>query len=272
MAEDDEKTKDWWGSYRVPVGQTRHWRIGPLHLWIQRLAGEWRLAWRNDEDHLDATLEIDQPVEVGEFLDLENASRYVFAGESGEIELGAALADRPVVTLSEKPLSVAPGEDAFVYVSSPLWICIDAGRPPTRLVEIPALRPSDTWFGHDTREGELCYASWTAHWLELDRVPFRPHRATTAVLVQNRARELLSLERMKLPVPLLSLFMTRDRRLWTQDVIFERSTEDDFAAVHLPDHDRVHAGEAERIATARQQVTESVVMRAFSSLFTQHEH
>ena len=49
----------------------------------------------------------------------------------------------------------------MIYVSTPLWVRVDVHDPPQFLQEIPVIRPSDTWFGPSTREGELGYAGRT---------------------------------------------------------------------------------------------------------------
>jgi len=155
------ETVEWWGRRRVPVGSSGRWRIGPLTLWIQRLDGEWRIAHDSSGDPQDVSLQEELPADAGDLLLMDGVTRYVVAGKSEEIVLSAALADRAVVTSSEKPLGVPPGEQVSVYVSSPLWVRIETGRPAKLLCELPTFRPSDTWFGPNTIDGELCYASRT---------------------------------------------------------------------------------------------------------------
>jgi hypothetical protein len=215
-------------------------------------------------------LEEDLPADVGDLLQKDGVARFVTAGKSEEVTLSAALADRSVVTSSEQHLSVPAGEEVTVYVSSPLWVRIETGKPGKLLCEIPVFRPSDTWFGPDTTEGELCYASRTFHRVSLEDVPVRPHRATTAVKVKNRARSMLALERMQVPVTHLALYRAGDRRLWTQDVLFEREGDDDFVALRLGGRGKPSAagpGEVKQIAGPRVQASGNIVMRAFTSLF-----
>jgi hypothetical protein len=262
---------EWWGRRRVPVGSAGRWRIGPLTLWIQRLEGEWRIAHETGDDPLDVSLREDLPADVDDLLEKEGVARFVKPGRSEEVVLAAALADRPVVTSSEQPLSVPPGEEVAVYVSSPLWVQVEVGKPARRLCELPVFRPSDTWFGPDTTEGELCYASRTFHRVRLEDVPVRPHRATTAVKIKNRARTMLSLERMQVPVMHLALYRAEDGRLWTQDVVFEREGDVDFVALRLGGRGKPAAagsGEAKLVAGPRVQPSGGIVVRAFGSLFS----
>ena len=94
-------------------------------------------------------------------------------------------------------------------------------------------RPSDTWFGPSTLEGELCYESKTAVRFNLDNVPRRPHRAISVVRIRNRTDTQLSLERLKIPLPNLSLFGTEDGQLWTESITLERDEDGENATVKL---------------------------------------
>ncbi len=259
---------NWWGEYVIPYGKTGCWHVGPLSLWIQRLEGEWRLAYRDGPDPLDTSLGVELPCDDLDLSGLENYTRFVFGSSSERLRLSVMLADRPVVTRPENPLYVPPDEEVTVYVSSPLWIHIETENPAKTLLEIPIYRPSDTWFGPNTLEGELCYSSKTFHRVQLDQVPVRPHRATTAVLVQNHAGTMLSMDRMQVPVPHLALYQSQNGRLWTDDVIFTRTGTDDFASLRT----RAKGGrrmreKAVRIAEPRKKPGENIVVRAFSSLF-----
>lgn len=270
MPAENRSSVPWWGSFHIEVGHAGKWRIGPLNLWIQRLQGEWRIAYETGEDPLDISLSREISAAGRDLLEKSNAARYVTSGGSEEVVLAAAMADRSMVTSSEKPLGVPPGEEVTVYVSSPLWIRISVGKPPKLLCEVPVFRPSDTWFGPDTMEGELCYASRTFHRVRLGDIPVRPHRATTAVRINNRAGSMLSLERMQVPVMHLSLYRSTDGRLWTQDVLFEREGDDDFVALKIAGKGvpaAIRSGKAERLAGPRLQLSENIVVRAFSSLF-----
>jgi hypothetical protein len=265
----------WWRNYSLPEGQVRRWRIGPLTLWAQWMPGEWRVAWRSSGDPLDAALELDGVEQVDDFLTLDNATRFAREGAEQDLWLRPALADRPVVTQSEKPVQLMPHQQMYVYVSSPLWVQLQVGQQRELLIEVPVIRPSDTWFGPNTLIGELCYSSRTVHRLHLDKVPIRPHRATTAVLVKNRADSLFSLERMRIPVPLLTLCQTEEGRLWTQEVIYQRQADDQFAEMRLAErigktcvHDQTFG---DLLAEPRQAIEDNLVVRAFSSLFNIRE-
>ena len=266
---------DWWGTFPLSPGPIRRWAIGPLRLWIQRLEGEVRLAWSSGDDPLEDTLEIDQPADETDLLSMDQVARIALKGSEGSLELSPALADRPVVTQVERPLNLPQGEEFLVYVSTPLWVVVKAGENQRCLTEIPISRPSDTWFSSNTTEGELCYSSRTFIRLNLDNLPLLPHRARTAVMVRNQGSDILTLERMRIPLPNLDLYKNEDGHFWTQEVVFERTEDTGFAALHLSARSsQKSAGGGNLgtpIAAPREIVTENIVVKAFSSLFHGHE-
>src|SRR5439155_1571474 len=80
------------------------------------------------------------------------------------------------------------------------------------------LRLSDTWYGPNTREGELCYSSKTFCRTHLADLPLRPHRVLTPVSIQNNAKDPLLLEQLSLPLPYLSTYVDENGSLWTEEI------------------------------------------------------
>jgi len=264
----------WIGSFKVAHGITRGFRIGPMTLWIQRLENEWRIAHESGTDAMDESLDLDN-IKTPEqsILESKNAVRFSFADDSEEITFSARLADRPVVTRSEYSLNVPAHEEVAAYVSTPLWMGISAGRKTKLLLEMPIFRPSDTFFGPSTLEGELCYASQAFYRLKFENQPLLPHRAVTAVLVKNKSEKALSLDLIKLPAPNLSLYRIGENMFLTQDVVYTRTEEDGFASLQIREKPGVNAGDeggkarAVLVSEPREKVSGNIVTRAFSSLF-----
>src|SRR3569832_2052166 len=230
--------RSWWGGFNLEQDEALRWRIGPLTLWLRRRLHEWQLAHRRDDG------EIDHP--------------HLAAGE-----LVPMLADRPVVTRPVVPFYLSGGEEVTVYVSSPLWVRILTGG--VFMQEVATQRPSDTWDGPNTREGELCYASETHCRLSLDELPWRPHRAVTPLLLRNRDRRPLLIERLNLPVGYLSLYANEQGALWTQTVTIKREQGSDVLDVGTASP--AEAGAARLVCRPRSEPDKGGVIRAFTSLF-----
>ena len=259
------RAQNWWGDFQLENGQTRRWQIGPTTLWVTRTHNEWRVANQQGEDPLDSRLAVAEPCDE-EPSELAEIKRFAVGGESSALRLVPALADRPVITKTEQPLYLPPGEEATLYIGSPLWLRVYVGSKLTELVDFPIFRPSDTWFGPDTLSGELCYASRTTARLNLDNLPLRPHRAISAARIRNNAKSKLHLEKLKLPVQNLSLFVSEQGHLWTEALTLVREDDSDAASVRL---DKQTAGTvaARLVAPARVKVSAGFLLDAFGGLF-----
>jgi hypothetical protein len=55
-------------------------------------------------------------------------------------------------------------------------------------------------------EGDLCYAKNTDAKVDLALLEKRPHRAITAVIIENEQEQTLTIDRMNIPVPYLTLY------------------------------------------------------------------
>ena len=178
----------------------------------------------------------------------------------------AALADRAVVVYPEHPFYVPAGETITLYCSTPLWIRIEAGATRVKLMESAIERPSDTWVGPSTREGELCYATQTTARLDRNSLARHAHRAMTELRIRNAANDMLRLEKVNLSVPYLSIYSGHDGVLWTESVLLERTSSTTIGRLQIG-HPPV-ASEVDKLTSARlTSEPGGVLVRAFSALF-----
>lgn len=227
----------WWGEVTLGLGGVARWRAGPSTVHVERRPSDWRV-WH--ESGADAYAVVAERVRAVTDDAPEGAPtlRFSFAETPDTLHVRPRLADRPVVVRPETPLVVPPGETVTLHASTPVWMAIKfevqrtrRGRAPATdlavVAELPTARPTDTWFGPNTLEGELCYAVRTAARTEVADLPLRPHRAVTAVIVENRAATALDLVRIAVPMPFLALHVAPDGRLWTDGVRFVREPDED---------------------------------------------
>jgi hypothetical protein len=260
----------WWGPALIPAGTCGRWRIGPTTIWIERLRGEWRVATEssnNSGDGVDDEVEVENPADAPELLEMDNVARYGMSTATSEITLSPLLADRPVVTRPLKPFVVPARETVTVFVGSPVWLALHLGDSNLPFDELPIDRPADTWFGPPTAAGQLCYASRTACRLRRAEMPIRPHRALSKVRVVNRADSAFLLERMQLPVEYLELYRSADGALLTQDVELERAEANAPAPMTVLPGAPSHAKDAVRVAAARKRDSTNLLVGAFTALF-----
>lgn len=92
-----------------------------------------------------------------------------------------------------------------------------------------------------------------------------PHRAVTAVRVDNNAEASLAFERIRIPANQLALYFAKDGRFWTESVDFVRKEDTEFAELTTTEGAPAIDPNANRVAGPRIP-HENIVVRAFSSL------
>lgn len=256
----------WYGDLRVPEGSHAVWRVGPLELDVQHLPGEWRVACRRGDDIWSdaAAVRVAEGGQISEELAVE---RYLVDDAQPLLSLQPLLPDRPVVTRPVSPVYIPAGEAARFYVSMPLWLRLAVGEARKALTEIPTLRLSDTWFGANTLEGELCYALRSRCRLTLEDGPVLPYRVVTPLVVRNQATDRMLLERINVPVRQLSLFVAPSGQFWTGEVTVERTEEGHLAALKIDAGAPAEARDAAAVAGPRDPLPRKAAIRAFSALF-----
>ena len=263
----NESLDVWWGDFIFKENATAQWEIGPLRVIVQRLSSEWLIA--NEQiDPAESSLEWQFAycdLKLNE-NDISNISRFVCRKTTEKLTVLPALADRSIVSRPYTPFSVAVGEDATIFLGTPLWVSFTYGRPLQKLFEFPIQRPSDTWFGSSTIEGEICYASRTYGRLKMENLTGHQHRAITQVHIQNKSNTPLLIERINVPVPFLSLFYAKDNLLWTETVTMVQNRGTSLAEFHIQKKPPPSAINPKLISKPRQDPQKNMLIRAFSAL------
>jgi hypothetical protein len=232
-----------------------------LQLSLRRDDGECRLDYRFLNARMPESGDDDpeRPPFVPQF-----SVRYLLEGKTPALTLEPLLADRAVVSRPLISVELPPQHSATLLISTPLWVRLRNGD--LQLVELPTARLSDTWFGSNTRHGELCYAVQTRARLSLENTSDSPFRALTPVTITNSGGDNLKLDRINVPVPHLSLYCDGER-FWTSAITIERERNWVSARVQIGDGAPPQAPEARKIAEPRRPIRGGVLERAVDLLF-----
>ena len=226
------KTIDWWGDTSLALDEIKVWSLGARKIAIQRLDREW-VVWNKELDSESTSqINVTSLKTANTFSDVPY-SRHLVMQTTDTIHISPMLADRPIVARPATSLNILPGEQVELYISSPLWFLMTLNTNALPIVDIPFLRPSDSWFGPSTMEGELCYAKYTDARVNLAQIEKRGHRAITPVLIKNQHTETLVIERINLPAPFLSLYTDEQQDFWTQKVEITYHSDSDKAGLRL---------------------------------------
>lgn len=257
----------WWGDYIFEVDQPRTWQFGSLILRITRHAQEWRMEYHrpfvqsDDEmgwrEILDDQFVLPEPVHI---------ERYMFRKTQPQLQIMPKLADHSVVVHPIEPIYVSAGQKGLLYVTTPLWIVGFAEGQEEPLFDMPIIQPKETWFGPDTRKGELCYATEVNGRTDLEKLRHNLFRAVTPVIFKNTSHEQLRFDRMNIPIVALPLFFSEStQRLWTSHIKVVNDSSDRLPRIKIENRTPPRAGEVTYIHAPRS--AGGVLFNMFDSFF-----
>ncbi len=263
-----KETSSLWESHEVESGSGCCWSLGRFSLVIFRTEGEWLVASRLDRGREPAS-EIARIERVSERPGEEcEIVRFVASQASTVVRLVPRTADRSLVVRPSLPLRLLSGEKAKIYISAPIWVEIQVGKPMHSLCDMPVRQLSDTWFGPSTREGEVAYALRTQARVQLAELPRRRYRVITPIAISNEGGDSLLLDRINIPVPRLSVYVAGDGSLWSETVNLARRHGSDLAELKVGKGVPREVKGARRLGEPRVGPEHSFVVRAFSTLFS----
>lgn len=258
----------WWQPQTLAADRLWRCTIGPLSVFLRRREHEWSLAWEQADDPIESTRCDSEPAEeIPEHL---VTSRYVFGRSPESFCLKPRLLDRPLVVKTRQPVRIPAHQKTTFFISSPVSVAILLQAPERRqepellLEALPSLRLSDTWFGPDTREGELCYAARTEARHSREELPLRPHRAVTPVTIENRSNQWLTIDRLSIPLPCLAVYGSNQGALWTDPISLQHTDNSQLANLVVgPTPEGL-----ERLSPAQEMAQRHGLVRAFTSIFS----
>lgn len=263
---------NWWGEYELEGGKWSRWIIGPMAFHARSTSNEWRFAWKVEGDLLSESHAYDKAVADEDIDNICQFRRFTLEKPGLKLKVMPRLANRPVIVRPETPLFLPPGQRTTLYVSTGVWlVAAPAFDGAPELLEIPLFRSSDTWFGHNTTEGELCYASLTNARTEIRMLADVPHRAFTPIEISNLGKDALAVEALRVPVTTLSLYAGKRGRLWTDKISFERDAGESAASLRITEHEALSSASATRLAAPRE-TEQTGLVHTFSRIFGKSEY
>lgn len=196
----------WWGSFTVAEEQSRYSKIDQLVLCIDHSHQEWRIT-----QHIEGTKTPSKTKILSTHI-LNN-----------EVKLRPSLPDRALLSSFDHPLFLPSKGTVMVYAIAPVWVRVEVGSPCLFYDEISTQTLTDTWWGGNTVEGELCYAGKPVY-SRLDDWEQMTSQAIIPISIMNYSPDSLSLKELRIPLPFLSIYADTQHHLWTEQLnIFFKS-------------------------------------------------
>ena len=249
-----------WGVQTFELDVVQTLTIGNLELSFSRSVPEWTTEYHYHQDRY---------VNEGS----KETTRFRTVAKNDELrqlEVLPATADRNVVVRPAQRIQIPHGERVELFIGTPVWLQASTPEGKHKLVDLPVEILSDTWFGANTRVGEICYANQTQARLDLDKLSQRPERLITPVSISNDGGDTLVIERLNLPVPYLSVYDTGPS-LWTQQIEIIRTGKLETAELHFSVKPPEQFPDALPINTPRLSEADNLVVRAMGLLFDERK-
>ena len=256
----------WWGEFPFEEQSQKCWNVGERSIVIMRQATEWN-TWNveTDEENYDDIVISNKVNDV--LIEDSNNGRFLEKNTSNKLNVMPLLADRTVVARPSSPLTILAGEKIQLFVSTPIWFYAETSPGGKCLLDIPFWRPSDSWFGASTIDGQLCYAKYTSAKTQLDELNLHSHRATTPITVINSHKKSLTINRINVPVNYLNLYCDENNNLWSSIISIERENDSDDVELIIDKSSSDDINPLTFISKPRLSSEQGKLVRSISHLF-----
>lgn len=223
--------------------------LGDLSLYLMRKGDEYITATRYQQPLMSAR---SRKAELLEALpeDIDVKER-LYLSDAEEPVLALQLADKPYQVKPATLVKIAPKSRLVLYVSTPLWLQLMLPESGEVIVEYPTVVPRMSWVGPSTTEGSLCYSTQTSAPSNFAEVKQYKHRALTALEVVNDGETLLAIDRLSLPLNILSLYHSEKNGYWTESVRYRINADTGETKVVAAQRPPEELGLAQLISRAR---------------------
>jgi len=258
----------WWGETEIQHDKCLQLFCGDLQLEILPKQNEWLVQYQLSKELTVFKVELAYISDSDDSIEFENKQRFVSSALPDHVILQPALADRAITCKPKVTVSLFPKQQISLFVGLPLWLQLHMDGIETAILDIPTVRISDSWFGPDSRRGVICYASTNNEQLDLKPTINHGTRATLEVSVKNNSDQILSLDKVSIPVPNLALYVDKEGKFCTRRVSLTREQDenaslaiDDVMSCGLADSD------VTLVTKAREDIGRSKITKALSALF-----
>lgn len=250
--------QDIWGSISLQDMQVYHFSLGDLYVWlVHRNEEVWIAHCYSNE--IKGELKEDAPPADVEW------SRWANKVVSSEVEIMPVFPDLPLIVHSEYTLKVSSDTRIQIFTRIPIWIKISLKKNDYKLIELPTIKLSRTWFGSPV-EGELCYHATTKARRDLSQVERKPYLVSCPILISNKSEEELNFHNFCLRVERLSIYQHEDE-LWADETQIIYQGEDLNSDVIMTGKLPKGIEKKQLLSKPRKQIQKSLATRTFKRIF-----
>ena len=148
-------------------------------------------------------------------------------------------------------------------MTTPLWLGFRYLNQEECFFEIPSLSLQNSWFGPRTNEGALCLCCLTRGTIYAQNLKNYPLRAMTAIRLHHDGKSAFKLEKLRLPVVYLPLYLKNSGEIVTPQLNVRIT--DNAVDLDIEKTQKEQAGIKARLCQARKPVP-SVFQRTLNAM------
>ncbi|EKE85268.1 hypothetical protein [Idiomarina xiamenensis] len=158
--------------------------------------------------------------------------RWVPGKQQHQLHIKPVLPHLPVVVKPTRGIAIPGNSRAQFYTAIPmsLQLFINPAMPhsePEPVYEMATEPLQQTWFGLNTREGEVCFASADYLRLSPELLDVAAHHVLMELRVVNKESRTLRIDKLNIPVMYLPIYQLSNQQYWspTVTIINERHSD-----------------------------------------------
>lgn len=192
--------------------------------------------------------------------------RWSNAEQESTLRIVPSMADRNLVARPSQPITIPGGRKPCFYVSLPLMYQLFIGTSRRPVYEFLMGSLPLTWFGSNTRRGELCYEIDSDLVADKEQLPMAPHRVLLEVRVHNRDSEHLQIDKLNIPAQFLPVYRVDNRQYWTCPLTITNEKLTDELSLHYGKSVPCRYEQLQLISEARLRSETRTILRALEAI------
>lgn len=201
---------------QLPLGSAVAIETHRETFYVQRQSQQWRLlrlAHAQPFCSLQAQVVIAQNVEVPVEAVVERS--WMSGEQESTLRVLPCMTDKNLMLSLETPIVIPAGRRPKFYLQLPIMYQLYIGNAKAPFFEFLIEPLPLSWFGSNTRRGELCYKFHSEVLSEYEQAAPVPHRALLELRLCNRDGEHLSIDKLNIPAQYLPIYRVDGRQFWT---------------------------------------------------------
>lgn len=235
--------------------------------YVQRQSQQWRLLRVPHEFPFCA---LEQQVVVDHDVAVPVHATLVHSWMSGEQEstlrILPCMTDRNLMLALNQPLLIPPGRRPKLYLHLPLMYQLYIGNSKVPFFEFLIEPLALSWFGSNTRRGELCYKFTSDLLLDYEHAAFVPHRAMLELRLCNRNSEPLSIDKLNIPAQYLPVYRVDGAAYWTTALTITNEKLTDELSLHYSKTIPCRHESLQLVSESRLRTEARTILRALEAI------